>query len=148
MSHRVDHIDFNVLKGKVLVAVEKYSYSNGRDYLVFKTLDGGIYLMAHPQECCEEVNIDDICGDFVDLLNEEILVAEERISDVTEEDRRTDDSCTWTFYHLATLSGDVTIRWFGASNGYYSERARLYKVKNWEYFLVKNGMGDELYLQF
>ena len=134
-----DSVDFNVLKGKVLVAVEKYSYSEDYDCLIFKTLDGEIYLMAHYQECCENVYIDDICGDFADLLNEEILVAEERSSDVTEEDRRDDDSCTWTFYHLATLNGDVTIKWFGSSNGYYSESAELYKINSRDYELIREG---------
>lgn len=146
MSRCIEHIDFNVLKGKVLVAVERYSYSV--DYLIFKTLDGGIYIMTHSRECSEDVYIDDICGDFADLLNEEILVAEERISEVSEEDRRTDDSCTWTFYHLATLSGDVTIKWFGASNGFYSERAELYKVNNRDYELIKGGREREVYLQY
>lgn len=131
-----EHVPFNVLKGKTLIAVEKFCYYG--DHLVFKTSDGDIYLMAHDQDCCEEVYIDDVCGDFEDLLNEEILVADELSGDVTDEERSIYGSCSWTFFHLATLHGDVTIKWFGTSNGFYSESANLYKINSRDYECIKD----------
>lgn len=127
-----------VLKGKTLVEVDRSLYDTN-DALFFKTADGEFYIMTHDQECCENVSIDDICGDFADLLNEEILTAEELNNDYPVDEECVENTYTWTFYHLATFHGDVTIRWFGTSNGYYSESAELYKISEEDYNVhVKN----------
>lgn len=61
-----------------------------------------------------------------DLIGSPILLAEEATNSdadpegVTPPEYR-DESFTWTFYKLATIKGSVTIRWYGSSNGCYSE---------------------------
>jgi hypothetical protein len=110
---------FENLKGKVLkeVTVEDHE-------IRFVTVDGDIYRMFHYQDCCESVYVESVVGDVQDLVGEPILVAEEVTHHGNPEDADVpeyQESFTWTFYKLATRKGYVDIRWYGESNGYYSE---------------------------
>jgi len=93
--------------------------------LYFYLTNGAEYKMYHSQDCCEQVYIEDIEGDLDDLLHSKVLQADESTQTGTGE-----ESETWTFYKLATIKGYVTIRWYGSSNGYYSESVSLEKIKD------------------
>jgi hypothetical protein len=101
----------NYLIGKVCFKITQIDDEELRFYLN----NGKVLTMYHSQDCCESVTIEDICGDLYDLCNTPILRAEESINDSEEGE-------TWTFYKIATIKGWVDIRWYGTSNGYYSER--------------------------
>ena len=111
-------MEFKDLVGKVLVSIE-----NKNRELILTTNDGQQYEQYHSQDCCEGVEVEDICGDVSDVLNSPILVAEEVTSNKNPPDVKKEyqDSFTWTFYKLETAKGGITIRWYGESNGYYSE---------------------------
>ncbi len=116
-----NELSVEVLLGKVLVSIE----NNDNEELIFRVTDEEAYKMYHDQNCCESVNIDDITGDLDDLISEPILLAEEVSQKGDEDDWGTS---TWTFYKFATIKGYVTIRWYGSSNGYYSESVSFRKV--------------------
>lgn len=114
------YVDINSLLGKTIVSIKGLEKDSVEVTLVCS--DGTKYYMFHEQDCCESVYIEDICGNIDDLLNSPILMAESSESSESLNEGLEEDSFTWTFYKLATLKGYVTIRWFGESNGYYSER--------------------------
>lgn len=103
------------------------------DEIVFETSNGAKYKMYHQQDCCESVYIEDICGELKDLLYSPILLAEEvSCNDVTPiniEVPGYEETYTWTFYKLVTFKGPVTFRWFGSSNGYYSEAVDFVQIQ-------------------
>ena len=102
-----------------LVGVTLSKIENKTDELHFYAADGRHWQMVHWQDCCESVEIEDITGDLEDLIGSPILVAE--ASSNRGENKNSYDSETWTFYKIDTAKGGVTIRWYGTSNGYYSE---------------------------
>jgi len=120
------YVDFESLLGKVLKEVDVVD----NDMIKFVTVDGEVYNMYHCQDCCECVSIESIVGDVQDLIGVPLLVAEESSSGENPEGAEVSeyqDSFTWTFYKLATIKGYVDIRWYGESNGYYSESVSLHK---------------------
>lgn len=103
----------------------------GADEITFITSDGRTFRLRHDQDCCESVTIEDICGDLSDLIGTPILSADESTSTdnpegITPPDYQ--DSFTWTFYRISTIKGSVVIRWYGESNGYYSESVEFAEV--------------------
>lgn len=127
MARKEKEVPFEILKGKTIINID--GLQEDSEKITFYTSDGGVYIQYHIRDCCEEVSLVEINGDIASLLNSEVLVAEEQISDETPPlNPEYDDSYTWSFYKLATVKGWVDFRWYGTSNGYYSETVDLFKV--------------------
>jgi len=139
---------FDELKGKTIkeiTGLEKES-----EKVVFEMEDGTKYNMQYYHDCCASCSVEDVCGDVKDLVGSPILLAEEVSSNEPDEtvkaaraQRKREyeekhgsdayyygghESETWTFYKLSTIKGSVTIRWYGESNGYYSESATFERI--------------------
>lgn len=112
--------EFSELLGKTLSNVENVN----NEELIFTLDSGERYRLYHSQDCCESVSIEDIIGELSDLIGSPLTMAEEVSQSEPPEGeaaKEYDESFTWTFYKLATVKGYVTVRWYGTSNGYYSE---------------------------
>ena len=103
--------NINVLEGLIVNDITCQD-----DIITFFT-SKGVFEMRHIQDCCETVTLEDVCGDLSDLIGTTIIQSGER----TNKGTNPSDSETWTFYHISTKKGTVTLRWYGTSNGCYSE---------------------------
>lgn len=117
-------VEFKDIIGKTFTTVtvgkerQRICYNEEyRDYIHFN-LEGsnGYYKMHHIQDCCEDVYMKQIDGDIEDITNSIIINAEE----VTSSTKDDDGENQYTFYKIFTAKGDVTISWYGESNGHYS----------------------------
>lgn len=102
----------NHLKGKEILLSEI------TDNSIRLSFDDGYLDMYHRQDCCETVYIEDISGnkDLNGAIFYEVIEKE-----CDRDGMGYDESFTWTFYTIRTSKGYLDIRWYGASNGYYSE---------------------------
>lgn len=104
----------------------------------FTTTCGRNFEMYHGQNCCEYVTLEDIDGDLDDLTESPLIISEKCSDSETNakvclmnanpypEDKS--DSETWTFYRFATIKGWVVLRWYGTSNGFYSEEVDFVEI--------------------
>ena len=135
LTMRQEINSFEGLKGQMLKSAivrrgDPDDYTDS-DKVIFELTDGRKFLLYHQHDGSESVNIDEIEGTIdadclVDLVGE-VLQAEEtsnkdpHTEDASSKDSNAPLSATFTFYRIATGNGLVVIRWYGASNGYYTE---------------------------
>jgi len=123
----LEELNFDILLGKTITC---FIISKDKTHISISCSDGCEYVLYHEQDCCETVEIYDVCGDIEDILNSPILLAEKVSSENKPEDVNLEyepDSSTWTFYKLSAINGSITLRWLGESSGYYSEEVSFAK---------------------
>lgn len=125
MSHISNYMNISEIVGFVFTKVE---YDDCEEEIIFTRDNGERFIMKHEQDCCESVYLADREGEWDYLVNTPILMAEQSSKDgETTEDG---DSSTWTFYKFGTIKGYVDLRWYGSSNGYYSEGVSFGELEN------------------
>jgi hypothetical protein len=106
--------DFASMVGKTVTGITGCRVGSEDMEITFS--DGTVCRMWHSQDCCENIQIEEIHGDPADFVGQAVVSAEASEVDVPVSDGDQTD----TFYKLACANGYLTIRWMGESNGYYS----------------------------
>lgn len=107
------------LKGEVLTNIDVAG-----DEIMLTTQSGRKVRIFHCQDCCESVSIHGIDGEVTKLLGKPLLdVSETNPDDAPAEG--SDESYTWTVHEFRVDDATVIVRWFGSSNGYYSESVSI-----------------------
>lgn len=108
----------NDLFGRKIESVE--GCYKGSNFMKIKFTDG-ISVVFQPSNLCANVEIDDVNGDPQGMVGHLI----KKVEVVSNKQFSAKDEYTknylWTFYKFATLDGYIDIRWYGTSNGWYSE---------------------------
>lgn len=129
----------NVIKFEMINGMTLRSITNTTDEILMTLTDEAgntrIFKMYHDQDCCESVNIESITGaPLTDHIGHRINHAECSESKEPIEGAMPEyiDSFTWSFYKIGSMGGWTDIRWYGESNGYYSESVDFLEIKNKE----------------
>ena len=125
-------VPFESMIGKTFKNVERVDSGVGdSDAIIFTVSESEEYAMLYNRDCCARCSIEDVAGELIDLVNSPIFRAE--VNGSEEPDlaalNKYDESFTWTFYRIGTVKGTVVIRWYGSSNGYYSESADFERIR-------------------
>ncbi len=121
------YLDAAAFRGRTLTDIE---IDEANAEITLTDSKGRRYLMSHHQDCCELVQIHDLSGDFEAILNRPLTIAREETSNTHPPDVPGDsyESFTWTVYEFGNADALLRIRWFGTSNGYYSESVQIDRI--------------------
>lgn len=117
--------DVSELNGKTITEI--VGMHAGSESVDIYCSDGSAYRMYHEQDCCESVELEDVVGDYEDLLNTPMIEAREDTNHPDPGPLRNGDCYQWTFYRFYTIKGTVVLRWYGASD-YYSTDVSFRKL--------------------
>jgi hypothetical protein len=125
----MNYANFFELKGKTITSIQGIN-SDDSDTII-TTSDGTIFTLLHQQDCCEHVRVYGSVGNIDDVINVEVIDAEDTnpMDNPNAPDYKCYDSATWSQFRIVTNKGTFEIWWLGESNGYYGETVSVIKNK-------------------
>lgn len=130
-------VEFSELNGLTITKIDGLNRLSEK--VTIHTKEGRVFEMYHNQDCCEVVYLADfhVYKGYVGEVTEAKVETNnidtpEALYYYNEDGTETlyyDKAWLWTFYIINTEVGKITLRWFGSSNGYYSEEVDFYEAK-------------------
>lgn len=118
---RYESVEKDVLVGEVLTHVD---VDETAGEILLTTKSGRQFMLHHEQDCCESVTIKSTEGDWKKLLHKKL----KEVKWEEEGDSTDYGTCTRTDITFIVNRHTVVSKWFGESNGYYSESVHLKEV--------------------
>ena len=110
---------YTKLIGKTIKSITGLSESS--EVVIINFTDGSLITQTHDQDCCETVQVEQVDGPVAKHIGAKFYGLDEKEIGNYEQVVNGYDSLTATFYTLKTSAGYLDWRWYGESNGYYSE---------------------------
>lgn len=111
-----------LLRNIIGAKITDVSQGDEYDFLLTISTNKGLTLkFYHEQDCCESVWLEDGFDDLKSMIGKEILDIEYIFNQTDEPLEDVDDSYTWHYTNIKTIDKDCQLRFFGTSNGFYSE---------------------------
>lgn len=125
-------MELQELIGTKIIDVTLFDYDNfteeDGEYIInllgIKT-DKGNMFFYYWEDVGNNVHLEDGFEDLRKMIGEQILKAEVVINREDEPLDEWDESHTWTYYKISSLNYDCTLRFYGSSNGCYSESVNI-----------------------
>ena len=115
------------LVGEVLTHID---VDDANNVIMLVTASGKEFRVCHHQDCCERVRIVDTLGNWKELIGKQIIGMDIHAGNAeTDPDGEPVESGTDTEITFRTDEHTVISRWFGESNGYYSESVDFDRIK-------------------
>ena len=112
------------LEGELITEIDVIDNENQNNQVLITTASGRQFLIHHSQDWCEYVRIEGIDGEFRHLVGKVI----EQASEVVEDCSEGYESATRTTHTFKADKNTVVVRWFGESNGFYSESVDITEI--------------------
>jgi len=120
--------EFKDLVGEILDHVDIFPKDKENpSEIILTTRSGKKFKIYHSQDCCEHVFLESVQGEWKELIGQTINEVSNLEKDASDEEQY--NHATRTILKFKADYDTVITKWYGSSNGYYSESVNIRELK-------------------